>query len=192
MAAPPTQPETVSTPKEKEKNTCKHMMIIDDLLAHIGNILACDIGLDKDEKQFNLVVFPPCTRGRPLFMKKLAEFLNNSQHKDAVNRKTNGDTVLENSINLLREIRIMNDQNAGISSVPDNRSGGWRVDDTASSIQERSQFELDPRALALRARSQSVRSVGMKDRVRQAAFQALATSGMQSVHNKCFINQSPE
>jgi hypothetical protein len=152
------------------------MMIIDNLRAHIGDILACDIELDMDEKQFNLVVFPPRTRGRPIFIKKLAEFLNNSQHKDAVKRKTNGDTVLKNSINPLREIGIMNDQNAGSSSVPDNRAGGWRVDGSVSSIPERSQFELDPGALALRARSRSVRSVGMKDRARQAACRARATS----------------
>ncbi len=31
----------------------------------------------------------------------------------------------------------------------------------------------------------------MKDRARQAAFQARAKSSMQNVH-KCFINQSPE
>jgi hypothetical protein len=74
MAAPLTQPETVSTPKEKVKNTSKHMMIIDDLQAHIGDILACDIELDKDEKQFNLVVFPPRTRGRQLFMKNSLSF----------------------------------------------------------------------------------------------------------------------
>ncbi len=70
------------------------------------------------------------------------------QHKDAVNQKTNGDTVIQ-WINPLREIgiQVMNDQNAGRSSVPDNRAGGWRVDGSASSIQERSQFELHPERL---------------------------------------------
>ncbi len=58
---------------------------------------------------------------------------SDSQHEDAVNSKTNGDTVLQ-WINLLREIGIMNDQNTGRSSVPDNRAGGWLVDGSASSI----------------------------------------------------------
>ena len=94
---------------------------------------------------------------------------SDSQHKDAVNQKTNGDTVLQ-WINLLREIWIMNDQNAGRRSVPDNRAGGWRVDGSASSIPERLQFKLHPGAFALRVQSRSVRSVEMKNRVRQAAF----------------------
>ncbi len=75
---------------------------------------------------------------------------SDSQHKDAVNQKTNEDTVLQ-WINLLREIGIMNDQNAGRSSVPDNRAGGWRVDGSASSISERSQFKLHSGAFALLA-----------------------------------------
>ncbi len=116
---------------------------------------------------------------------------SDSQHEDAVNQKTNGGTVLQ-WINPLREIGIMNDQNAGRSSVPDNRAGGWRVDGSASSIPERSQFELHLGAFALRARSLSVRSVGMKDRARQAAFRARTKSGMQNASDKCFINQSPE
>ena len=116
---------------------------------------------------------------------------SDSQHKDAVNRKTNGDIVLQ-WINPLREIGIMNDQNAGRSSVPDNCAGGWRVDGSASSILERSQFELHPGAFALRALSRSVHSVGMKDRARQAAFQERAKSSMQNTRDKCFINQSPE
>jgi hypothetical protein len=140
------------------------MMIIDDLRAHIGDILACDIELDEDEQQFIKVVFPPRTQGRPLFMKKLAEFHNNSHHKDAVNQKTNGDTVLQ-WINPLREIGIMNNQNAGRSSVPDNRAGGWRADGSASAIPERS-FCGNERSRA--------------------------TSGMQNARDKCFINQSPE
>ena len=84
----------------------------------------------------------------------------------------------------------MNDQNAGRSSVLDNGAGGWRVDGSASSILERSQFELHSGAFALLARSRSIRSVGMKDRARQAAFQARAKSSMQNAHDKCFINQS--
>jgi hypothetical protein len=84
----------------------------------------------------------------------------------------------------------MNDQNAGGSSAPDNCGGGWRVDGSASSILERSQFELHSRAFALQARSRSIRSVGMKDRARQAAFLARAKSVMQNALDKCFINQS--
>ncbi len=78
------------------------------------------------------------------------------------------------------------------SSVPDNRTGGWQVDGSACSIPERSQFGLHPEAFARLARSLSVRSVGMKDRARQAAFRARVKSGMQNARNKCFINQSPE
>ena len=67
----------------------------------------------------------PRTLGRPEDIAKLTDFLNKSEHKDAINRKTTPATVLT-WVNQLREAgiieneQIINDQDAGRSSAPEN------------------------------------------------------------------------
>ena len=62
-----------SGPKEKPKQMCK-MILTDDLRAHIGDVLACD--LELEQPQFPNVLAPPRSRGKPEDMQKLLDFLH--------------------------------------------------------------------------------------------------------------------
>ena len=115
------QPSTApSGPKEKPKQ----MIITDDLRAHIGDVLACD--LELEQPQFPKVLAPPRSRGRPEDMQKLLDFLHRSVHDACINRKTTIATLTE-WITALREKgieendRIVNDQDAGRSSNPEQQ-----------------------------------------------------------------------
>ena len=126
MAAISSTPTTAETePRAKEKDNRKQMIITKDLQQHIGDILANDIELDKEARQYFKCLCKPHTLERPEDITKLTDFLNKSQHNDAINRKTTPATVLT-WVNQLREAgikeneRIINDQDAGRSSAPEN------------------------------------------------------------------------
>ena len=79
MAAQESQPETVAPSyMVNGKDFRKQMVITDDLRGFIGDVLAVDIELDKDDQQYSKVLCPPRTRGRPEDMQKLADFLMTS------------------------------------------------------------------------------------------------------------------
>ncbi len=109
-----------SGPKEKPKQ----MILTDDLRAHIGDVLACD--LELEQPQFPKVLAPPRSRGKPEDMQKLLDFLHRSVHDACVNRKTTIATLTD-WITTLREKgieendRIVNDQDAGRSSNPEQQ-----------------------------------------------------------------------
>lgn len=130
MAEQPEASPTAGVQPQGSKDSRKQMVITDDLREHIGNILAVD--LELDEPQFPKVLAPPRSRGRPEDMEKLANFLMQSVHKDAVGRKTTEPTVSQ-WINALREIgikenqRILADQEPGRSSVPENQHPYVRI-----------------------------------------------------------------
>ncbi len=71
-----------SGPKEKPIQ----MVLTDDLRAHIGDVLACD--LELEQPQFPKVLASPRSRGKPEDMQKLLDFLHRSVHDACINRKT--------------------------------------------------------------------------------------------------------